>query len=136
MRIPRKRSIHALLSHSTHFWHRPRSFGKVIFLSILYTQNLLHTCVHELGYVPKGFGRSFLVIACMRDIGLYTHRRTDGKYKKTGSLPRNLILIKITLLALSDLDLSLYIIAFEKILLLLLRILLDLLLLLRSSSLI
>jgi hypothetical protein len=53
VRIPRKRSIdirtfatsHALLSNSTEFGHRPRSFGKVIFLSILYAQNLLHTYV-------------------------------------------------------------------------------------------
>ncbi len=88
VRIPRQRS--------THFCHIPRTFGiahefwqsDLNFLSILYAQLqiLLHTSVRLCSMQRVLVDLSWLTIACMRmrmhmrDIGLYTNVRTNGKY--------------------------------------------------------
>ncbi len=75
--------IHALLSHSTHFWHVPRSFGKVIFFNVDFICSEPSPHMREAMFQRILVDLSWLLRAYRPYIGLYTNIRTDRRTENT-----------------------------------------------------
>ncbi len=74
------------LLHPTHFCSIPRTFGighGVLAKWFFGRFHMLRTfSTHPRGYVPKGFGRSLLGIACIPYKGLYTNAPTENRKRQ------------------------------------------------------